>query len=98
MQFGKKIAKKVLDFNRQVWHNTCMKFKTNTSLFSHVSFWILVVSLGYLHTTPDSWFPTAAVYGVWVTAMIFHRIRRIDDLEFDLDDKSIKIGTHNDKP
>lgn len=55
-----------------------------------------MASLLYLHQFPDQWMPTTAVYTVWVSAMIFHRIRRIDDFELDLDDKSIKIKADND--
>lgn len=94
-QIRKETRKKDVDKAQFLWHSVCM-FKTNTSLFSHVSFWCLIASLSYLHGSPEQWVPTLAVYTVWVSAMVFHRIRRIDDFEVDLDDKSLKIKADND--
>lgn len=67
-----------------------------TLFFAYISFIALMVSLVYLHFNPNNMTPTLIATLVWSIALLIYRVRKIDKLSVDLDDKSITIEGSDD--
>lgn len=76
-----------------------MKLKINTTLFSYISFVALMGSLLNYHIfNPFQYKQLIAAYTIWTTAMIFVRVRKIEEFSIDLDDRQVTIkGGTDDK-
>lgn len=69
-----------------------------TMLFTYVSFLAVLLSLIYLHVYPDKPVPTLISILAWSISLLIYRIRKIDKVSIDLDDKSIEIeGSENNE-
>ena len=67
-----------------------------TMLFTYVSFLAVLLSLIYLHVYPDKPVPTLISILAWSISLFIYRMRRIDKLKFDLDDKSFEVDAEDD--
>lgn len=68
-----------------------------TLLFAYVAFIATLMSLIYLHFNPDKISPSLVTVLVWAIALLIYRLRRIDKIKFDLDDKSFEVESSEDK-
>ena len=68
-----------------------------TLLFPYVTFAVAIIGNIALFFKPD--LLNAAIFSVmfWVIAMVFYRLRKLDKLKIDLDDKSIELEGSDDK-
>lgn len=75
-----------------------MKLKMNTALFSYISFLALMGSLLNYHVfNPLQYRQLIASYVIWTTAMIFIRVRKIEEFSVDLDDKQVTLKSSKDE-
>jgi hypothetical protein len=68
-----------------------------TLFFAYISFIAVMLSLVYLHFNPNNMTPTLIATLVWSIALLIYRMRKIDSLKFDLDDKSFEIESEDEQ-
>lgn len=68
-----------------------------TLFFSHVSFCLTLISIIYLFFKPDVLSPAISSMMLFAFCILVYRLRRLDDVEIDLDDRSIKLKGHDDQ-
>jgi len=67
-----------------------------TLFFVYITFWLAVA--GSISVYYKSEFLTASINSTifWVVAFIFYRLRKLDSVKLDLDDKSIELSGDSD--
>lgn len=69
-----------------------------TLFFAYVSFIAVMVSLVYLHFNPNNMTPTLISTMIWSIALLIYRLRKIDSLKFNLQEKSFEIDAEDETP
>lgn len=72
-------------------HDAASDKPSITLLFAYLSGVMVIVSLIILHIKPTLVIPTAMTMLFWALAVVFYRLRKLDKVKFDLDDKSIEL-------
>lgn len=67
-----------------------------TLFFAYISFIALMASLVYLHFNPNNMTPTLIATLVWSIALLIYRMRKLDRVKFDLDDKSFELDAEDE--
>lgn len=62
-----------------------------TLLFAYTSFVMCLLSIGYTFINNGAITPVVSSIMLFIISITMYRIRRLDSVEVDLDDKSIKI-------
>lgn len=70
---------------------------STTFTFAYVSFVIAVGAELYFIVKGDPLASTATAIIFWTVAMVLYRLRRLDKVKFDLDDKSFELEGSDDK-
>lgn len=68
-----------------------------TLFFSYVSFLINIVAIVYLFCKPDNVSPAIASLMLFVICVVLYRIRNLDKVKFDLQNKSIELDGEDEK-
>lgn len=68
-----------------------------TLLFAYISFLATLLSLIYLHIFPDRYGPTIMSVITWVIALVIYRMRRIEKMKFDLDNRSFELDSEDEE-
>lgn len=79
-------------------HDPRTKKPSITLLFAYMTFVLALVSTILLHIWANLIVATGMSILFWVMAVVFYRIRNLDRVKMDLDDKSIELegGSDND--
>lgn len=72
------------------------KSASSTLFYCYISFYLVLASLIALHFKAELLTASSVTIGFFSVCMIFYRLRKIDKLKVDLDDRSIDIE-NNDK-
>jgi hypothetical protein len=68
-----------------------------TLLFAYISFIVAVLSVVYTHIYPDKITPAIVSITFWSIALLIYRVRKIDKLKFDLDDRSFELDASDEE-
>jgi hypothetical protein len=69
-----------------------------TLFFAYISFIAVMLSLVYIHFNPNNMTPTLIATLIWSIALLIYRMRKIDRLKFNLDEKSFEIDSEDEEP
>ncbi len=64
---------------------------SSTLFYAYVTFWLGVVSVISLHFEEKLFTATLTTLMFWVVAVIFYRLRKLDKIKVDLDDRSVEL-------
>jgi hypothetical protein len=68
-----------------------------TLFYTYFSFVMCILSIGFLFFKPDVINPAIFSTLLFVICLTIYRLRRLDNVEIDLDDKSVKLSGHDDQ-
>lgn len=68
-----------------------------TLTFAYVSFIVAICSEIYFIFKGDPLAATSTAIIFWGLAVVFYRLRKLDHVKFDLDDKEIELSGHDDE-
>lgn len=93
---------KKLNEKWEMWSNEGIKFPfahdsndrrpSATLLFYYMLSFMTIVSLIFLHFVDSIAIATFVTMCAWLLSYIMYRIRKVDKVKFDVDDKSIEIN------
>lgn len=78
-------------------YDTTKKESSVTLMFAWVTFAAAFISLILLHVNTRFLTATLTTMGMWVTAVIFYRLRKLDKVKFDLQNKSLELDGEDEK-
>lgn len=70
------------------------KGASSTLFYCYISFYFVLASIIALHFNTNLLTPSLITIGFFSICMIFYRLRKIDKLKIDLDDRSIDIESN----
>jgi len=65
--------------------------------FAYVSFVLAIASVAYFMAKDASLAATSTAITLWVIAMVFYRMNKIDKFKVDLDDRSVELEGDDDE-
>lgn len=68
-----------------------------TLFFAYVTFWLAAIGSVAVYFKPDVLTASINSTVFWVGALIFYRLRSLDKVKFDLDDKSFELSGDEDE-
>lgn len=68
-----------------------------TLTFAYASFLVAIAAEVYFILNGDHLASTATAIIFWALAVVFYRMRKIDKVKFDLDDKSLELDAEDEK-
>jgi len=67
-----------------------------TLFFAYVTYLVCLFSIAFLFFKPDVLSPAIVSITVWVISFVLYRMRRLDKLKVDLDDRSIELDAQDE--
>ena len=72
--------------------------KSTTLFFVYITFWLAVVGSIVVYYKPELLSASINSTVFWVVSFVMYRLRRLDKVKLDLDDKSIELSGDSNEP
>lgn len=77
-------------------HDPEAKVASVTLLFTYVTFVLMVIFLTLSFFYPETLQTTAMSVLIWAVSVIFYRLRKLDKVKIDVDNKSIELDSEDE--